>query len=235
MRVRGPRGGTHLGSNHRSHRHAERKLPPRRAEATVRSARRRVRGRPRRLRDRHPPGRSADRDPDELVRGHGPQAGPPAARSPDPHRPPDRCGDLSVQRRRKTPAVPEAAGPLQPVRRARQHADRARPSEPGRSRWCSSRSTRSRGGSGAAAPAGRVADGRPSPASRPVPAPLRRGGGSGRPHPARPAPPSSPPAELAAALGTGRASAQKMAYCLRANGLFEPLRRTRSGVVYRVV
>jgi hypothetical protein len=40
-------------------------------------------------------------------------------------------------------------------------------------------------------------------------------------------------AELAAAAGTSRDRAQRMAYCLRANGLFEPLRRTRAGVVYQ--
>ena len=40
-------------------------------------------------------------------------------------------------------------------------------------------------------------------------------------------------ADLAAAAGTPRDRAQKMAYCLRANGLFEPLERSRSGVIYR--
>ena len=46
-------------------------------------------------------------------------------------------------------------------------------------------------------------------------------------------PPTFTTADLAAAAGTTRASAQKMAYCLRANGLFEPLERTRRGVVYQ--
>lgn len=41
-------------------------------------------------------------------------------------------------------------------------------------------------------------------------------------------------AELASAAGTTRASAQRMAYCLRANGLFEPLERSRRGVIYRL-
>jgi hypothetical protein len=40
-------------------------------------------------------------------------------------------------------------------------------------------------------------------------------------------------ADLAEAAGTPRDRAQKMAYCLRANGLFEPLERSRAGVIYR--
>lgn len=46
-------------------------------------------------------------------------------------------------------------------------------------------------------------------------------------------PPRFTTAELASAAGTTRDRAQKMAYCLRANGLFEPLERSRSGVIYR--
>lgn len=41
-------------------------------------------------------------------------------------------------------------------------------------------------------------------------------------------------AELATALGTSRAKAQKMAYCLRANGVIDPLRRTKRGIEYRM-
>ncbi|MGF1597608.1 MAG: hypothetical protein ACFCVK_11875 [Acidimicrobiales bacterium] len=40
-------------------------------------------------------------------------------------------------------------------------------------------------------------------------------------------------ADLAAATGISRPSAQKMAFCLRATGLFDPVRRTRQGVEYR--
>ena len=40
-------------------------------------------------------------------------------------------------------------------------------------------------------------------------------------------------AHLAEAAGTSRDRAQRMAYCLRANGLFEPLERSRAGVIYR--
>ncbi len=47
-------------------------------------------------------------------------------------------------------------------------------------------------------------------------------------------PPEFTTADLASAAGTSRARAQKMAYCLRANGLFEPLERTRKGVLYRL-
>jgi hypothetical protein len=46
-------------------------------------------------------------------------------------------------------------------------------------------------------------------------------------------PPLFTTAELACAAGTSRDRAQKMAYCLRANGLFEPVRRTREGIIYR--
>ncbi len=41
-------------------------------------------------------------------------------------------------------------------------------------------------------------------------------------------------AELAAGVGTSRAKAQKMAYCLRANGLIDPVRRTKRGIEYRL-
>lgn len=47
-------------------------------------------------------------------------------------------------------------------------------------------------------------------------------------------PPTFTTADLAEAAGTTRASAQKMAYCLRANGLFQVVERTRRGVVYRL-
>jgi hypothetical protein len=40
-------------------------------------------------------------------------------------------------------------------------------------------------------------------------------------------------ADLALAAGTSRVRAQKMAYCLRANELVEPVRRTRQGVLYQ--
>lgn len=40
-------------------------------------------------------------------------------------------------------------------------------------------------------------------------------------------------ADLATGAGISRQAAQKMAYCLRSIGLFEPLERTRSGVRYR--
>jgi hypothetical protein len=40
-------------------------------------------------------------------------------------------------------------------------------------------------------------------------------------------------ADLAALAGTSRLRAQRMAYCLRAGGLFEPVERTRSGVIYQ--
>ena len=41
-------------------------------------------------------------------------------------------------------------------------------------------------------------------------------------------------ADLATAAGTSRARAQKMAYCLKANLLFEAVGRSRQGVVYRL-
>lgn len=40
-------------------------------------------------------------------------------------------------------------------------------------------------------------------------------------------------AELAEAAGTTRARAQRLAYCMRANGVFDPIDRERRGVVYR--
>lgn len=40
-------------------------------------------------------------------------------------------------------------------------------------------------------------------------------------------------ADLAAAAGTSRVRAQRMAYCMRANGLFEPVERTVGGIRYR--
>ncbi len=40
-------------------------------------------------------------------------------------------------------------------------------------------------------------------------------------------------AHLARAAGIPRDRAQRMTYCLRANGLFEPVERSRSGVIYR--
>ena len=50
-------------------------------------------------------------------------------------------------------------------------------------------------------------------------------------------PPALPPrfttADLARLTGTSRDRAQRMAYCLRAGGLFEAVERTRSGVVYQ--
>jgi hypothetical protein len=46
-------------------------------------------------------------------------------------------------------------------------------------------------------------------------------------------PPRFTTAELACAAGTSRDRAQRMAYCLKANGLFEPVGRTREGILYR--